>query len=82
MENESFDSIFTWAFRLLRLFWAETLKEKDSKNGINKNVCEFADEFTCIPMMAYMKNNIAISKQTYGSALKDWTKVQSKILIV
>lgn len=38
--------------------------------------------FTCIPMMAYMKNNIAISKQTYGSALKDWTKVQSSILIV
>jgi len=40
------------------------------------------DDFTCIPIIAYMKNNMAISKQTYGSALKDWTKVHSRILIV
>lgn len=39
-------------------------------------------EFTCIPIIAYMKNNIAMSRQTYGSALKDWTNVQSNILIV
>lgn len=38
--------------------------------------------FTCIPIMAYIKNNMAMSRQTYGSALKDWTKVQSSILIV
>lgn len=39
-------------------------------------------QFTCMPIMAYMKNNMAMSRQTYGSALKDWTKVQSNILIV
>lgn len=29
-----------------------------------------------------MKNNIAISRQTYGKALNDWTKVHSRIRIV
>lgn len=35
-----------------------------------------------MPIMAYIKNSIAISKQTYGSALKDCTKVHRRIRIV
>lgn len=64
----------------------ETLNEKDSKWFNKKRVFMMAMEalggVTCIPIMAYMKNNMAISKQTYGSALKDCTNVQSRILIV
>lgn len=55
----------------------ETLNEKDSK-WLNKKrffvmviMNVFKGGVTCIPIMAYMKNNIAISKQTYGRALKD-----------
>lgn len=39
-------------------------------------------ELTCMPIMAYIKNSIAISKQTYGSALNDCTKVQRRMRIV
>lgn len=35
-----------------------------------------------MPIMAYIKNSMAISKQTYGSALNDCTKVQRRMRIV
>lgn len=36
---------------------------------------------TCIPITAYMKNNITISKATYGNAWNDLIKVHRRVLI-
>lgn len=44
--------------------------------------CLYLILVTCIPTIAYKKNNMAIRRQTYGRALIDCINVQSSIRIV
>lgn len=50
----------------------EKRRTKGKKEEKKAHFCVIGiNNITCIPIIAYMKNNIAISRQTYGSALKD-----------